>query len=192
MRGCTCKRVWWSVCLTVGFGVCSGPAAAEVLHFDSARWRLEAQAVGGSYSGKVDRNGDTYFTGCVEYECPAYERSTFGLRLYPLLVYREDEDDHGEAHTIYGTALGITHRIYQHPDARDGVFFELGSAVLWHSREFEGNSARINFLSEVGVGYRFPESRWHGALKWAHVSNAGLSRSNAAVNGIVFAVGYSF
>ena len=169
-----------------------GPADAEAFHFEEARWRLELQGVGGSYSGKVDRDGDYYSTSCVEYECPAFQRSTFGLRLYPLLVYHEDEGEHGEGNTIYGTAFGITHRIYQQVENREGLFLELGSSVLWHSREFEGNSARLNFLSEVGIGYRIPESPWHGALKWSHISNAGMSRSNAAVNGIVFSIGYSF
>ena len=164
----------------------------ESFHFREARWRLELQGVGGTYSGKVDRGGDYYFTGCVEYECPAYRRSTFGLRLYPLLVYHEDEDDHGEENTLYGMAFGVTHRIYQHAEDRKGFFLELGSSVLWHSREFEGNSARINLLSEVGIGYQIPEKRWHGALKWAHISNGGTGRSNSAVNGIIFSVGYSF
>ncbi len=170
----------------------SGPAGAQAFHFEQARWRLELQGVGGSYSGKVDRDGDYYFTGSVEYECPAYQRSTFGLRLYPLLVYREDQGEHGEEHTIFGTALGVTHRIYQYAEDREGLFLELSSSVLWQSREFEGNNARLNFLSEVGIGYRFPESPWHGALKWSHISNAGTCRSNAAVNGLVCAVGYSF
>lgn len=192
MKGCTSNLATRLILIGAGLLGWSGPADAEGFHFEKAQWRLELQGVGGSYSGKVDRGGDYYFTGCLEYECPAYQRSTFGLRLYPLLVYYENDNDRGEENTLYGTAFGITHRIYQHAEDRNGFFLELGSSVLWHSREFEGNSARINFLSEVGVGYRILESPWHGALKWAHISNGGTTRSNSAVNGIVFSVGCSF
>jgi len=170
----------------------TGEARADNFHFEDARWRLEMQAGGGAYSGKVDRDDDYYFTGTIEYECPAFERSSFGLRLYPLFVYHEEEDEEGYAHTIYGTAFGITHRIYQQAEDRSGFFAELGSSLLWHSRKFEGNSGRVNFLSEIGIGYKFPGSPWHGSLKWSHLSNGGTSRSNSGVNGVVFTIGYSF
>jgi hypothetical protein len=49
----------------------------------------------------------------------------------------------------------------------------------------------VNFLTEVGVGYEF-DNDWHVALKWRHMSNAGIASRNAGVNGLGIGIGFSF
>lgn len=172
---------------------CWHPAAgAGPLQMSEGRWRAEVSVVGGSYSGKQGRTDDWYVTAAVEYEIPAYDRLTFGLRVLPLFLYDEQKDDDYGAGTIYGGGFGVTGRIYQHAETRSGWFGELGASALGMSEKLEGNSASVNFLTEIGVGYKFPESGWHVTAKWAHISNAGLGDHNAGTNGVGVAVGYTF
>ena len=56
---------------------------------------------------------------------------------------------------------------------------------------FDGNSGSVNFFSEGGIGYKFKRD-WHVAVKISHISNAGLAGSNAGVNTLGIAFGYTF
>ncbi|MBI4556573.1 MAG: acyloxyacyl hydrolase [Candidatus Hydrogenedentes bacterium] len=160
-------------------------SSAQAGSFQDGRLRLEINGVGGIYSGKTDRSGDYYVGGSVEYEWAAFKKASLGLRFYPLFVYPEPKP-------VYGVAGGVTARIYKNQEERNGLFAEVGSAVLWHSRYFKENNSRINFLSEIGVGYQFPKNDWHLALKYHHISNAGLASENAGINGVGLSVGYKF
>lgn len=165
---------------------------AQDLRLSEGWWRVELQGAGGTFSGVDDRDGDFYFTGNVEYEFPAWPHVTFGLRLTPLLVYFEDEGEDGDSHAIYGTAAGISARYYFEQSSYRKWYAEGAFAPLWHSRRFEGNSSKVNTWSELGFGYRFPDTPWSMALKFSHISNANLSHDNSAVNAFLLAIGYSF
>ncbi len=164
---------------------CSAPAAGEI-QFDEGRWRLELSHGRGVHSGSTDRTSDFYHTVSLEYETPATSHITLGLRALPVFLYHDDESD-----AIYGAGVGLTGRLYQHADSHTGLFGEVGAAALWHSRHFENNSSSINFLTEAGVGYRFPE-HWHVSVKFQHISNAGLGGCNSGANGVTLALGYTF
>ena len=165
------------------------PQAEDVLHWADSHWRLEFQGAGGVHSGSIDRIGDSYFTGSIEYEVPAFKRSSFGLKLLPLFVYDESV---GAGSTIYGGGIGITHRIYEHAETRSGFFADIGISALLHSDEFLGNGSQLNFLSEGGIGYKWTDSPWHLSVKASHISNASLDRDNAGINAVLLAAGYTF
>jgi hypothetical protein len=44
---------------------------------------------------------------------------------------------------------------------------------------------------EAGIGWRFA-SDWHAAVKYQHISNAGIERPNDGVNGFALTVGFTF
>ena len=161
------------------------PAEAKLLDLPEGRFRLEIQAADVVHSKKEERGDDYFFSGSVEYEMPKGSRFTLGIRAYPLWYY-------SEPHPIYGVAAGVVFRWYQHKDTYDGFYAEAGVAPLWHSHHFAGNSTRVNFLDELGVGYKFAESPWSVSLKYQHLSNAGLGSDNAGVNAISLGVGYTF
>lgn len=167
-------------------------AHALDLHLDEGQWRIELSGYGGAYSGKTDRSDDAYFSGTVDYEFPAFERATLALRLRPLFVYFQDEDDDDSSDTIWGTGVSLAARVYQDQEKLEGWFGELGVGIIWHSNYFEKNTSRVNFSPEAAVGYQFRESGWSIALRAQHLSNGGMASKNAGVNAVGLAVGYRF
>ena len=99
--------------------------------------------------------------------------------------------DTGEKDTIVGGGIGVAYRIYQHAESRDGFYLEGSISVLFHSPRFEDNTGDVNFLSELGLGYKF-ENAWHVVVKWEHISNGSTSRKNAGVNSVGLGVGKTF
>ncbi len=185
--------------LALAFLALSTSAWAE-LDFDAGKWRLELSGMGGVHSGSTDRSGDTLITGTLDYEFPASGHTTLGLRLMPLLVYGqdgaeqcwlddEDYDDYAGS-TVWGAGLGLTGRVYAKRDYR-GLFVEGQANVLVHDDKIVGNSASVNFLTGVGLGYKF-KCDWHLVVKYEHISNAGLGDENAGANLVGFGVGYTF
>jgi len=187
-------RIWTFGVLSVFAALATTPADARGLDFDEGRVRIEVAGACNLYSGKTDRDGDYYLTGSIEYETPVLERLTLGLRFMPAFLYHEHRDkcEGASSETIYGAGLGVTARVYQNKGDRDGLFGEAGAAALWHSRYFERNTSRVNFVTEIGVGYKFPERNWHVGVKFQHASNGGLASRNAGINGLALAVGYTF
>lgn len=162
------------------------PWAAADVKFDEGRWRLELSGGTGIHSGSTDRQGNILVTGSAEYEFPATAHTTLGLRLLPLFVY--DQDDY---ETAVGGGFGLSGRLYQHAEEYRGWFGELEVSALGHDGKLRGNSASLNFLTGVGVGYKF-KSHWHATLRYEHISNAGLGENNAGANSIGLAFGYTF
>ncbi|MBI2431700.1 MAG: acyloxyacyl hydrolase [Candidatus Hydrogenedentes bacterium] len=175
------------VLVLLGWGLLQNPAQGE-LQFDEGMWRLELSGGTAYHSGRRSRSGDLQLIGEVEYEVPAAERCTLGLRLLPLFVYDQDDADED---TVWGGGVGLAARYYQVPGEYRGWFGELGAAVLGHSGNINGNDANFNFMLGAGVGYQF-KNNWHAALKVNHISNAGLSDDNAGANTVNLAVGYRF
>ena len=160
-------------------------------HFTDGNWRAELTITDGVYSGKIDRHGDLLVAGSVEYEWPVFARAVLGLKAYPLFLYLQETNDEGESDTIHGAAVGLSSRFFLKEEERKGFYGELGASLVWHSRYLEGNTSRLNFMTEMGVGYEF-HNDWHVAIKWEHISNSGMTSRNAGANGIGLSFGYSF
>ena len=156
--------------------------------FAEGRWRVEFGAATGVRSGRRDRTGDVVVKGSFEYEWPIFARGTLGLRTYPLFGYIQDEP----SDSLWGGGIGVATRVYQNKDTLDGFYVEGGAGLILHSNHIDGNSATMDFLLESGIGYQFPRSDWHVALQLQHISNGGLSDSNAGANSVGLAVGYTF
>ena len=72
-----------------------------------------------------------------------------------------------------------------------GLFAEVGSSGLWQSDYFPGNSSKLNFITDVGVGY---ESKNHISVevKYFHISNANLEEHNSHLDAIGASLAYAF
>jgi len=166
------------------------------------QWRIELSGGGGLDAGSRDRSGDVQITGTLDWEFPATKRTTLALRLLPLFVYTQDNEDRGffeemfsdepeDDDTVYGGGLGFAYRIYQKKEEYRGVFFELHGFALGHINRFEGNGSNFNFLTGIGAGYQFRKD-WHLILKAQHISNASLDSDNDGANSVSLGVGYRF
>lgn len=161
-------------------------AAYADLDFDAGRWRLEISGAKGIHSGSRDRTGDFLVTGSVEYEFPATPHTKLGLRMLPLFLY--DPDEYA---TVAGAGFGLSGRLYQHAEEYRGLFAELEASAVLHDDKIVGNSANLNFLTGVGIGYKF-RNDLHAAIRYEHISNAGLGHQNAGANTVGLAIGFTF
>jgi lipid A 3-O-deacylase len=73
-------------------------------------------------------------------------------------------------------------------------YIEGGLGVIYTNFQVEGQGSRINFNPRAGFGADFPLGRetLFTALRWDHLSNAGLSSHNQSVDSVVFMVGVYF
>lgn len=179
--------------LAVGCGIIifGSSCLAEGFDFDNGWWNVELQGAR-PFGFNTIHKQDYYFTGFVEYEFPAWESLTVGLRGYPLLYFYEKYDAHGEENRIFGAGVGISSRLYWNKEDHDGLFLELASSPLLLSDQLEENSSSLVFMNEIGAGYRFPDSGWHLSVKFAHTSNANLGDHNRGVDAFVFGLGFRF
>lgn len=197
-------RFCMGVC-ALGIAVVFSSHAAAELQFDEGHWRLELSAGLGIHSGSQDRTGDVLVTGTVEYEFPATQRTTLGLRLLPLLVYVQDDSNRrdwldweewdepriGDGDTVFGAGAGLSYRIYTQKQTYRGLFFEVSGVALGHVNKINGNDSNFNFLTGGGVGYKF-KNDFHTILKYEHISSAGIGSPNRGVNTVGLGFGYSF
>jgi hypothetical protein len=188
----------------IGFGVLCIPAHAG-LQLDEGMWRIELNNDFGVHQGSRDRSGDYGLIGFVDYEVPASSRATLGLRLMPLFVYTQDDEnedhrilrglfydgDNEDDDTVWGAGLGLVGRIYQVKNEYRGWYGEVGVTAFVHDNRFLGNSSNLNFLSTFGVGYQF-KSNWHIQAHYQHISNASLGSRNSGANTLGIGIGYRF
>jgi hypothetical protein len=162
-------------------------AQADVFHWDLARWRVEFTAWNGIKLGSVERGDDRSLSFAVEREVPISDRITTGVRLFPLFVYSEDRSNE----TIFGAGAGVQLRLYFKKNRYRGMYLEGGTSFLLHSEKFERNSTQWNFMSEAGLGYQF-ERGITVAVKYRHISNAGLGDRNSGIDALGLGVGFAF
>ena len=163
------------------------PVAAEMKWCDG-KWQLELSGSAGIDSGEEERGGDYMLKAMLEYEVPFTSHLTLWLRALPLFVYEQEERDD---ETVWGGGLGLGLRLYSVADEYRGWFAEAGAHALGHKHEFSGNSANLNFLTDLGIGYKC-KAGWSSVLRWEHISNANLSEHNSGVNVLSLGIGYTF
>ena len=176
-----------ALCLALVFLMAATPATAEIL-WNEGMWRLELSGGPGTSLGSKDRSGDFLVKGTVEYEIPATPHLSLGLRMIPLFVYEQKE--RGED-TVFGAGAGLGARLYSVASEYRGVFAEVNVHALGHKNRFDGNSSNVNFLTGVGLGYKFQQG-WHTVLKYEHISNANLGRHNRGADIITLGLGFTF
>jgi len=153
-------------------------------NFDESRIKTELM-VSDVFSGRGVRLKNQNITGTIEYEWNIFHPFTMGVRGYPLFLYFSDK-------LIYGFGGGITNRYFTNSQNKSGVYVELGISLIWHSRYFPENSARVNFFSEFGIGYKFLGDNLQLGVKIHHLSNGNTADKNLGWNDYSLGVGYSF
>ena len=70
-------------------------------------------------------------------------------------------------------------------------FAEIDGGILFSSQEVPPGSSRVNFTSGAAFGVQWLGHRWNPllALRYAHISNAGLSEPNPGVNTVQVTLG---
>lgn len=190
MRGSS--KVLMLVLAITGLGLIDAPSAVadepKGLDWRNGRVRLELQGMNAFRSGRRSRTGDIGFHFSVAYEMPATPRLTFSARAIPLFYY--DAKDSGED-TAVGAGAGMVLRVYQVRDEYRGFFGDISANIIGATGKYDGNSGTFNFMTEVGVGYKF-KSPWHVTAKVQHMSNSGLASNNSGVNTLNLGFGYTF
>jgi hypothetical protein len=73
-------------------------------------------------------------------------------------------------------------------------FMEIGGGVLFTNNDVPFGTNKVNFTPQAGVGVHLPFGNhgWHAtlAVKYVHVSNAGLSVPNPGVNSVQVRLGF--
>jgi len=73
-------------------------------------------------------------------------------------------------------------------------FVELGGGVLISNHDVPPGTNQVNFTPQLGVGVHLPfgDNHYHAtlAMKYVHISNAGLSVPNPGLNTIQFRLGF--
>lgn len=189
------------MCTLLSIIALTASTAQAEARFQDGWWRAELFGAGGIDSGRDDRTGELMINGSIEYEFPLAQRTTLGLRLLPLFVYTQDEDndnkflginfDHDDDDTVWGGGAGLAFRFYSVKDEYRGFFGEIEGHVLGHANEFAGNGSNINFLTGVGLGYKF-KNELSLVVKYNHISNAGLDEDNSGINTVGLGLGYNF
>jgi len=160
-------------------------------HFSQGRWRTEFVSTSGTWGSQWPQHEKDYFViGSIEYEWPIHRHCTFSLRSYPLFFYNRHKTEKLDSADIYGAAFGAALRLYQKKGKR-GLFAELGSSALWHSNYLPGNGSKLNFISDIGLGYQFNEN-FSICAKYFHLSNAGLDEPNSGFDALAITAGYRF
>lgn len=159
-------------------------AAAEVglPSADNGRVRLELWG-GDTFTGRGEWLHDAYVAHAVEFEWMLWPHVSMGLRAIPVLVYLDDPP-------IVGSALGFTNRLYWN-GAGTGFYVGPQIALLAHYGRFDGNSAFLNLMSSLELGYRWTALPLRLGVKLEHVSNAGLARENRGWNGLALLLGWA-
>ena len=171
----------------------AGTTGREEENLPGGAWLVEfSGAADFNTTSDTDRNGDFYFLGSIEYASPVHPKIAIGWRSYPLFLYHQEKirDSIEQDESIYGFGTGIAFRFFLE-EGFQGHYGEIGGAGMWHTDQFHGNGSRFDFLSEVGWGYRFENNTWV-AIKYHHISNAGLDGANSGVNAVVLSAGFSF
>lgn len=158
---------------------------------DGRGWRIELFGARAFDGGDDSHVGDLYTVASVGYEWPIFARAVLGLKAYPLFLYRERADESGDSDLFYGAGFGAHLRYHFTRDDYRGLYAELGIGPIFHAGQIQGNSANLDFLSELGVGYAF-ENDWHIVVKLQHLSNARIGKRNAGVNALGIGFGRSF
>lgn len=83
---------------------------------------------------------------------------------------------------------------FQRNSTRPMPFIELGGGVLFTNSDVPFGTNKVNFTPQAGVGVHIPFGGrgFHAtlALKYVHVSNAGLSEPNPGLNSVQVRLGF--
>ncbi len=123
----------------------------------------------------------------LEREFALWRGLSMGAKAMPVFAWRNSDGK-----WIACLGFGVTTRWYWEAADHSGPFFGWASSTVWSAAQFVGNASRLNFLSNVMVGWQAPANGWHAALQFEHLSNAETAQPNHGANAVGLAVGLAF
>jgi lipid A 3-O-deacylase len=100
------------------------------------------------------------------------------------------------AQNAYGAAFNPLNLKWNFTNsARNVPYLELGGGVLFSNHAVPLNTSHVNFLTHAALGFQFfnTERRaFTAAVRYEHISNAGLTTPNPGVNTVQFTVGMNW
>jgi hypothetical protein len=159
--------------------------------FSNGRWRTEITTTTGAIdSDWPQHEKDYFFLGSIEYEWPIHSYTTCSLRGTPVFLFNRHRGDGYDTTHIYGAGFGLAFRLYERKEMT-GLFAEIGSSALWHTEHLPNNDSKLNFISDVGIGYGF-KNNISVSAKYFHISNAGLKDLNSGLDALGISLAYVF
>jgi lipid A 3-O-deacylase len=79
--------------------------------------------------------------------------------------------------------------------ARTVPYLELGGGVMFSSYAVPLNTSHVNFLTHAALGFQFFNNQRRAfttAVRYEHISNAGLTTPNPGINTVQFVAGFSW
>lgn len=100
------------------------------------------------------------------------------------------------AQNAYGAAFNPVNLKWNFTSsARTVPYLELGGGVLFTSHAVPLNTSHVNFLTHAALGFQFfnTERRaFTAAVRYEHISNAGLTVPNPGINTVQFTLGMNW
>ena len=105
----------------------------------------------------------------------------YSVDFIPIYYIAQQHNAYGISFTPFNLTYNFT--LFQ----RTIPYLELGGGVLFTNHDVPDGTNRVNFTPQAGIGLHIPmrsgSNRYIGvALKYIHISNAGLSVPNPGVN----------
>lgn len=109
----------------------------------------------------------------------------YTVDLLPVYYITQRQNAYGASFTPFNLKYNFTHFHGMVP------YLELGGGVLFTNHDVPDGTNSVNFTPQAGLGFHFPvkpgSNKHIGlALRYVHISNAGLSVPNPGVNTIQF------
>ena len=142
----------------------------------------------GGHSVSGGRGETTIFNGGVRYGFGLFDlgEGSFQYELEAIPIYIVAQPG-SNAYGISFTPFDVKYNFSR--DASQVIpFAELGGGILFANNDVPSATNKVNFTPQLGVGVHVPfgSGDYHAtfALKYVHISNAGLSVPNPGINTI--------
>ncbi len=109
----------------------------------------------------------------------------YTVELIPLYYITQRQNAYGASFTPFNLKYNFTnlHRVVP--------YIELGGGVLFTNHDVPDGTNRVNFTPQASIGFHLPvhpgsNKHFGFAVKYIHISNAGLSVPNPGLNTVEF------
>jgi hypothetical protein len=100
------------------------------------------------------------------------------------------------AQNAYGAAFNPVNLKWNFTNSAHTVpYLELGGGVLFSNHAVPLNTSHVNFLTHTALGFQFfnnDRRAFTAAIRYEHISNAGLTSPNPGINTVQFQLGFNW
>jgi lipid A 3-O-deacylase len=100
------------------------------------------------------------------------------------------------AQNAYGAAFNPVNLKWNFTNSAHTVpYLELGGGVLFSNHVVPLNTSHVNFLTHAALGFQFfnnDRRAFTAAVRYEHISNAGLTSPNPGINTVQFQLGFNW